>query len=82
MTGVQTCALPICIVDGHHAAADVVVGGVEGDGEGELELLLGQLVDLRHEAAGSMLPMFAICSNSRIFSRRAFSSGVRFFLAI
>ena len=30
----------------------------------------------------SMLPMFAICSSSRIFSRRAFSSGVRFFLAI
>ena len=30
----------------------------------------------------SMLPMFVICSNSRIFSRRAFSSGVRFFLAI
>ena len=30
----------------------------------------------------SMLPMFAICNSSRIFSRRAFSSGVRFFLAI
>jgi len=30
----------------------------------------------------SMLPMFAICSSSRIFFRRAFSSGVRFFLAI
>ena len=30
----------------------------------------------------SMLPMLAICSSSRIFSRRAFSSGVRFFLAI
>ena len=29
-----------------------------------------------------MLPMFAICSSSRIFSRRAFSSGVRFFLTI
>ena len=29
-----------------------------------------------------MLPMFAICSSSRIFSRRAFSSGVRFFLAM
>ena len=40
------------VVHRHHAAADVVVGGVEGDGEGELELLLGQLVDLRHEAAG------------------------------
>ena len=26
--------------------------------------------------------MFAICNSSRIFSRRAFSSGVRFFLAI
>ena len=30
----------------------------------------------------SMLPMFAICNSSRIFSLRAFSSGLRFFLAI
>ena len=29
-----------------------------------------------------MLSMFAICSSSRIFSRRALSSGLRFFLAI
>ena len=29
-----------------------------------------------------MLPMYAICSAPRIFSHRAISSGVRFFLAI
>ena len=29
-----------------------------------------------------LLPMFSVCSSSRIFSRRAFSLGVRFFLAI
>ena len=46
---------------------------------------------VRHRKAGaplnrlwmsSMLQMFAICSSARIFSRQAFSSGVRFFLAI
>ena len=30
----------------------------------------------------SMLPIFAIYSSSRIFSRRVFPSGARFFLAI
>src|SRR5699024_10036551 len=40
------------------------------------------MVSLNRFWISSMLPMFAICSSSRIFSRRAFSSGVRFFLAI
>src|SRR5699024_971422 len=40
------------------------------------------MVSLNRFWMSSMLPMFAICSSSRIFSRRAFSSGVRFFLAI
>ena len=40
------------VVDRHHLAADGVVGGMEGDGEGQLELSLGQPVDLGHDAAG------------------------------
>ena len=40
------------------------------------------MVSLNRLWMSSMLPMFAICSSSRIFSRRAFSYGVRFFLAI
>ena len=47
----------------------------------ELALKLS-MVSLNRLWISSMLPMFAICSSSRIFSRRAFSSGVRFFLAI
>ena len=65
------------VVHWHHAAADVVVGGVERDGEGELELLLGQLVDLRHEAAGGELmfriPMFTP-SGDEMFSRKRMTS--------
>src|SRR5699024_4116321 len=40
------------------------------------------MVSLNRLWMSSMLPMFAICKSSRIFSRRAFSSGVRFFLAM
>src|SRR5699024_9918815 len=40
------------------------------------------MVSLNRFWMSSMLPMFAICNSSRIFSRRAFSSGVRFFLAM
>ena len=40
------------------------------------------MVSLNRLWMSSMLPMFAICSSSRIFSRRAFSYGVRFSLAI
>ena len=40
------------IVHGHHAAADLIVGRMERDGKGELQLFLGQLVDLRHQTAG------------------------------
>ena len=38
------------------------------------------MVSLNRFWMSSMLPMFAIYSSSRIFSRRAFSSGLRFFL--
>src|SRR5699024_9377023 len=38
------------------------------------------MVSLNRFWMSSMLPMFAICKSSRIFSRRAFSSGVRFLL--
>ena len=40
------------VVHRHHLAADGVVGGVEGDGQGQLELVLRQPVDLGHDAAG------------------------------
>src|SRR5699024_9852979 len=40
------------------------------------------MVSLNRFWMSSMLPMFAICNSSRIFSRRAFSSGVRFLLAM
>src|SRR5699024_1919033 len=40
------------------------------------------MVSLNRFWISSMLPMFAICNSSRIFSRRALSSGVRFLLAM
>src|SRR5699024_4999059 len=40
------------------------------------------MVSLNRLWMSSMLPMFAICNSSRIFSRRAFSSRLRFLLAI
>lgn len=40
------------------------------------------IVSLNSLWMSSMLPMFASCSSSRIFSLRAFSSVVRFLLAI
>src|SRR5699024_10211772 len=40
------------------------------------------MVSLNRFWMSSMLPMFAICKSSRIFSRRAFSSGLRFLLAM
>lgn len=40
------------------------------------------IVFLNSSWMSSMLPIFASCSNSRIFSRRTFFSGVRSFLAI
>src|SRR5699024_9402210 len=40
------------------------------------------MVSLNRFWMSSMLPMFAIFNSSRIFSRRALSSGVRFFLAM
>ena len=40
------------------------------------------IVSLNSLWMSSMLPMFASCSSSRIFSLRAFSSGLRFLLAL
>ena len=40
------------IIDRHHAAADLVVGSVQGDRKGQLQLFLSQLVDFGHQAAG------------------------------
>ena len=40
------------IIDRHHAAADLVVGGMQGDRKGQLQLFLSQLVDFGHQTAG------------------------------
>src|SRR5699024_2418646 len=40
------------------------------------------MVSLNRFWMSSMLPLFAICNSSRLFSRLAFSPGVRFLLAM
>ena len=47
----------IGLVDRHDPAADLVIGPVEGNGQRDLELLLRQLINLRHQAAGGQADM-------------------------
>ena len=66
--------------------AEFMENGLEAELDDELGYrpfsMNSAIVSLNRFWMSSMLPMFAICSSSRIFSLRTFSSGLRFFLDI
>ena len=47
----------ICPVHRHNRIPHRIVGGMEGDGQGQLQLLFRQGVDLRHQPAGGKADM-------------------------